>query len=162
MHLSPHFTLDELTETEQPFDNTPPKAAIAELTRLCLGFLEPLRVHTGPIKVTSGFRSPKVNVAVGGSATSAHLAGRAADVFGLACDLEYFWGSVLVCERGPASPGWAEHIDQAIYYVRPKGAGWVHLGIAAAGRSPRREFLVQPAGLRGYVQFATYRGPMFA
>ena len=49
--------------------------------RLCTMVLQPTReIYGAPIIVTSGFRSPKVNRAVGGSKTSAHPEGRAADV----------------------------------------------------------------------------------
>jgi hypothetical protein len=42
--------------------------------------LQPARDKFGPIEVTSGYRSEKVNAAVGGSATSDHLKGKAADI----------------------------------------------------------------------------------
>jgi len=60
-------------------DNTPPTDAVANLTELA-GYLEAVRVLLGvPIHINSAYRSPKVNAAVGGSTTSAHMTGQAAD-----------------------------------------------------------------------------------
>lgn len=83
MYLTPHFTLDELTVSQtaerQGLDNTPDERALANLKRLAL-LLETVRLRLGrPIIVTSGYRSPEVNRAVGGARTSQHLTGCAAD-----------------------------------------------------------------------------------
>lgn len=81
MNLSPNFTLAELTVTQQPFPNDPPPAVIAKLTTLCVRVLEPIRAHYArPVRVNSGYRSPKVNAAVGSKPTSQHLLGEAADI----------------------------------------------------------------------------------
>lgn len=83
MNLSPHFTLAELTVSEMAarkgIDNTPPDAVIARLKHAALG-LEAIRIRLGaPIIVSSGYRSPDLNKAVGGSKTSAHMDGDAVD-----------------------------------------------------------------------------------
>jgi len=49
------------------------------LRELCKELLEPVRALVGRLRVTSGYRRPKVNTAVGGSDTSAHMSGWAAD-----------------------------------------------------------------------------------
>lgn len=47
---------------------------------LCVKVLEPLRAHFGhPIRITSGFRSRALCVAVGSAVTSQHAKGEAAD-----------------------------------------------------------------------------------
>lgn len=80
-NLTEHFSLDELTKTNQPFDNTPNIEQITNLKALANTVLEPLRVKFGkPIIVNSGYRSEKVNNAVKGSKTSQHLTGQAADI----------------------------------------------------------------------------------
>lgn len=81
MKLSEHFTLAELTVTQQRMDNTPSHQATDNLIRLCKMILEPARAWLGnkPIIVTSGYRSPEVNRAVGGTMHSQHLIGQAAD-----------------------------------------------------------------------------------
>lgn len=51
------------------------------LRRLCQLVLEPLRVKLArPVVITSGYRSPALNRAIGGSPTSHHMQGRAADL----------------------------------------------------------------------------------
>jgi hypothetical protein len=78
--LSPHFTLEELTVTNKPLDNSPSNA-ILEVLRTTAFYMEQVREVLGnvAIKVNSGYRSPEVNKAVGGSKTSAHLFGYAVD-----------------------------------------------------------------------------------
>lgn len=81
MNLSNHFTLEELTVTShRQFDNTPNASEIANLTRLA-AFLEQVKTVLGgkPIMINSGFRSKKVNDAVGSKDTSQHRVGCAAD-----------------------------------------------------------------------------------
>ena len=83
MHLSAHFTLEELTRSEvalrKGLDNTPDAETIANLAELALA-LEKVRDLLGkPIHINSAYRGPKVNSAVGGSKTSAHMKGYAAD-----------------------------------------------------------------------------------
>lgn len=84
MKLSYNFTLAELTKSEvairRAINNTPPLAIIDNLQVLVDNILQPLRNALGPVVVTSGYRSPAVNVAVGGSPTSDHCLGMAADI----------------------------------------------------------------------------------
>lgn len=78
--LSPHFTLREMVVTShRSIDNTPSPAVIEQMRVLCNGYLELVRDRFGPLWVTSGFRCIELNIAIGGSATSAHMAGNAAD-----------------------------------------------------------------------------------
>ena len=85
MNLSEHFTLAELTKTGTGLANIPPQAATALAQKLCQLLLEPIRAYLGsPIRITSGYRSPEVNAAVGGAATSDHCW----DAEGVACDFQ--------------------------------------------------------------------------
>lgn len=83
-YLSPHFTLEELTLSETAerlgLDNVPPPAVLETLKRTAMG-LESVRVRLGgaPILVSSGYRAPAVNRAVGGSPNSQHMRGQAVD-----------------------------------------------------------------------------------
>lgn len=84
MRLSPHFTLAELTASQtaerRGLDNTPNATAIANLTRVA-ALLEQVRALIGkPIIVTSGYRSPEVNLAIGSTNKSQHPLGCAADI----------------------------------------------------------------------------------
>lgn len=83
MNLSPHFTLAELTVSEtaarRGIDNDPPPDVVERLkhTALCL---EAVRILLGaPIVVSSGYRSPALNAAIGGAQNSDHTRGDAAD-----------------------------------------------------------------------------------
>lgn len=85
MELSKHFTLEEFTNSPtavyKKIDNTPNKEQIENMKALCLNVLEPIREKLGkPVKVTSGFRCPKLNSLIGGSSTSQHMEGKAADI----------------------------------------------------------------------------------
>lgn len=84
MQLSPHFSLAEMvrsqTASRRGIRNVPGEAEIRALTLLCDKVLEPVRAHFGkPVIVTSGYRSPRLNTAIGGSASSQHCKGEAAD-----------------------------------------------------------------------------------
>ncbi len=83
MHLSPNFTLEEMvasqTASRKRIDNTPSPQIISNLTRLC-AFLETVRdALQSPMNISSGYRCPELNAAVGGAATSQHCHGVAAD-----------------------------------------------------------------------------------
>lgn len=83
--LGPHFTVGELvhssTGAAHAVDNWPDSVArLAALRELVDHVLEPLRGKFGIVRVTSGYRSPAVNLLVGGAPDSQHLAGEAADI----------------------------------------------------------------------------------
>jgi zinc D-Ala-D-Ala carboxypeptidase len=138
MKLSPHFTLRELTASGTAsrlgIDNSPGEAELANLRRLCETALEPLRELVGkPISVNSGLRVPALNKAIGGSSTSAHVRGLAADieVRGLA-NLEL--ARIVESSSIP--------FDQCIlefYSPTDPAAGWVHVGLSEG--APRGQVL---------------------
>ena len=78
---SEHFSWEELTTTSTGLPNNPSQGQRLQLLRLADQVLEPLREEFGPIQVTSAYRSPAVNAKIGGSPTSAHMEGRAADLY---------------------------------------------------------------------------------
>jgi zinc D-Ala-D-Ala carboxypeptidase len=85
MQLSKNFSLEEMTKSETALrhgmDNTPKAAEIANLVVLCEKVLQPVRDHYQKgVKVNSGYRHPDVNAKVGGSKTSDHCLGMAADI----------------------------------------------------------------------------------
>lgn len=80
-----YFTIDELcasdTAQRRGIDNTPDTAKKQKLQTLIEQLLDPIRAAWGaPITINSGYRSPKLNAAVGGVSTSQHLRGEAADI----------------------------------------------------------------------------------
>jgi zinc D-Ala-D-Ala carboxypeptidase len=85
MNLTKNFTLAEMTKSETALrydmDNTPGEQEISALKLLAEKVLQPVRDHFGRgVKVNSGFRHPEVNAKVGGSKTSDHCRGQAADI----------------------------------------------------------------------------------
>ena len=85
MNLTANFSLAEMVKSDtalrHDMDNTPGEAEIANLKTLCEKVLQPVREHfQRGVKVNSGFRHPEVNAKVGGSKTSDHCKGQAADI----------------------------------------------------------------------------------
>lgn len=80
-----YFTIRELCQSHtaavQHIDNTPPAAVRRNLEALTDNILDPLREAYGkPVNVSSGYRCPRLNKAVGGVRNSQHLTGHAADL----------------------------------------------------------------------------------
>ena len=145
MRLSPHFTLSELTVSEtaarKGLNNQPAAGSkeLSNLTRLA-GVLEQVRSLVGrPVVVTSGYRSKAVNKAIGGSVSSAHMSGLAADINcpGLT--------PKQICQKIEAS---GIQYDQLILEF-PDNGGWCHLGLSEG--APRRQELTIRKGT-GYVE----------
>jgi uncharacterized protein YcbK (DUF882 family) len=85
MNLTKNFTLAEMTKSETALrhgiDNTPGEQEICALKVLAENVLQPIRDHFQKgVKVNSAYRSPEVNQKVGGSRTSDHCRGQAADI----------------------------------------------------------------------------------
>ena len=85
MNLTTNFTLAEMCKSEtalrHDIPNEPGEKEIGNIKLLCEKVLQPVRDHYGKgVKVNSGFRHPDVNAKVGGSKTSDHCRGQAADI----------------------------------------------------------------------------------
>jgi hypothetical protein len=144
-YLSDNFSLAEMIRNGQGAENKPDARAVVNLTILAQHFLQPIRDAVGkPVIITSGYRNRAVNAAVGGSKTSAHMRGEAADfkvagmtsqelarlIHGL--DLPF---DQLIAYAPRSTPAW----------TAPK-EGWVHLGIVAGATSrARRQLLYSPS-----------------
>ena len=126
--ITEHFSMAELTTTNTGLPNKPDNTALDNLYRLALT-LEKIRVLLGgaPMTITSAYRSPGVNKKVGGSPTSAHLSGLAADF------IAPKYGTPLeIVERLKTFADFLD-FDQLI-----EEGTWVHVGIF---RNPRRQVL---------------------
>ena len=85
MKLSENFSLAEMVKSDTALrldmENTPGDEEIANMQALAENVLQKVRDHYGKgVKVNSGFRHPDVNAKVGGSKTSDHCKGMAADI----------------------------------------------------------------------------------
>ena len=80
-HMTRHFSMTELIITNTGLENFPP-LEIRNRLRLLAQYLETVRERCEgtPLIVHSGYRSKAVNAKIGGSPTSAHLLGWAADI----------------------------------------------------------------------------------
>lgn len=130
MQLTSHFALEEMTISQTAsrygIDNTPSPEIVSCLKRVCLT-LEQVRAMIGvPIIVSSGYRCPALNRAVGGAKNSAHVLGMAADI-----NAAHYTPRQLA-QRIIDSP---ISFDQLILEF----GAWVHLGLAEGGM--RREIL---------------------
>lgn len=85
--MGKYFKIEEFERSEtarkRGIDNSIPKELIPNLEALIANVLDPLREAYGkPIKINSGYRCPDLNSALGGSSTSEHMKGSAADIVG--------------------------------------------------------------------------------
>lgn len=121
--LTPHFARSEFvlsqTAVRLGIDNTPSPEAWDNLQALALNILEPARAELGPLRISSGYRSPSLNLAIGGAVHSQHISGEAADVIPVDCSLGdlYRW----IVAHAP--------FDQAIYEFTE----WVHVSHKRGG-----------------------------
>lgn len=121
MQLSKNFSLEEMTHSDfavrKGIDNTPTPEQVENLRDVARVLEEVRALIACPIGVTSGFRSPKLNAAVGGSATSAHMEGRAADF-----RAPQYGEPLDICKAIARSE---IKFDQLIYE-----GDWVHIAVA--------------------------------
>lgn len=133
MRLSKNFTYDELvysaTAERLGLDNTPNEKELDNLKRLANEVLQPIRDKWGrAIIVTSGFRSEKVNKAVGGVKTSQHRLGEAADLkIGSKSQNKALFNFILdMIQKGEIKVG--QLIDEYNY-------SWVHVSLPRDGKT---------------------------
>lgn len=139
--LSAHFSEEELRGVGAPVD------VRANLSRLARELLEPLRAVLGvPIRVTSGYRSPERNEAVGGSDTSQHMDGTAADLSPVGLSLQETARRILAAEAAGTMPRYG----QLIFY--PYTTGHLHISLPTRGKVGEK--LVKLGGESGgYAKF---------
>lgn len=129
MNLTPNFTLAELTHSDtaiaKGIDNTPPAEVVENLRALAQHTLQPLRDRLGrPISITSGYRCPDLNRAIGSAPTSQHTRGEAADlvVDGLTPEQVYVYVKALKLP-----------FDQVII-EKANGKEWLHISYSSRNR----------------------------
>ena len=147
MMLSEHFSLKELTKTKYKLDNTPTVEATANLKNICQNWLEDLRYSYGalygegkepPIIITSGYRSPKVNEAAGGEATSNHLTGCAVDLRCAGVEQALRYMNILL----DISDGTNRVFDELIL-ERQKFVYWIHFAVRPENNRRKINFILK-------------------
>jgi len=95
MRLSKNFVLSEVTRSNTAkrlgIDNVPKDAHMKNMQRIITNLIQPMRNDLGPIRITSGYRSPNLNRAIGGSSKSQHCKGEALDL--------QFWKDGQMCNK---------------------------------------------------------------
>lgn len=136
MLRSKYFTMYEMTYSDTAYklklDNTPDEESEQNLIQL-MEVLDDIREKWGgPIRVTSGFRAPQVNAAVGGSKTSAHLRGFAADLRPYNNKFKDFQTFIK---------NWAKtgDYDQILLERNSQGMEWVHIGLFNSKNQQRHQ-----------------------
>jgi len=144
MKLSPHFTLAELTASSKArqlgLDNTPPPELMPRMMLLA-EMLERIRSTLDvPVTVTSGYRCPPLNRAVGGVTSSDHTQGHAADFiapgFGSASDVARLLAPLV------STLGIGQIILEGV-----KGKQWVHVSTHMPERAINRVLTITDAGV---------------
>ena len=120
-----HFTIQELTASATAerlaIDNTPPRAAQRMLTILVEQLLDPIRRRYGaPIIVTSGYRCPALNTAVGGVTNSHHIVGCAADITTGSIERNRALFALVIDMQ-------AAHAIRFTQLIAEKGYRWLHI-----------------------------------
>ena len=134
------------TALRHDMDNTPGEAEIENLKRLAEKVLQPVRDHYGKgVKVNSGYRSPDVNAKVGGSRTSDHCKGQAADI------------EIPGVANADLAKWIAENLDftQVILEFYTQGipdSGWVHVSYNPADLKKQTLTAVKQNGKTVYLQ----------
>ena len=142
MRLSEHFSLRELTKTGTGIENVPNEAQVENLKRLCR-WLERLRKRWNdkygegddPIIINSGFRSPEVNKAVGGVATSNHLTGCAVDIRCIGMEQALRYAAILLDISDLSHEDYDELLIE-----RKRNVIWIHFAVRPSGNRRRTNF----------------------
>ncbi len=136
MNLSRNFSLQELIKSDtairKGINNNPNAEQIEKLKDLCENILQPVRDHFGRVKVTSGFRSPDLCIAINSSVNSQHAKAEAADFEVIGTDnaelADWIYKNL--------------NFDQLIlefYTPGEPNSGWIHCSYTPD--QPRKQFL---------------------
>jgi zinc D-Ala-D-Ala carboxypeptidase len=150
MKLSKDFSLLEFTRSQtasrKGIENDPPEESIPAIQLLVESVLQPARSHFAkPMNINSGYRSPELNTAIGGSKTSQHMWTSAH----AAADVEVFGVDNLTLARWiEANCPFDQLICECYDPAQGPNSGWVHASIRTDGRN-RKESLTYQRG-EGY------------
>ena len=153
--LSEHFSLGGLcvTNAKTPDGNIPSRVHIENLKNLCENWLEELRYsynvlyclkpgedyetskNVEPVIITSGYRSPDVNRAVGGACSSNHLTGCAVDIRCVGVEQAIRYAAILL----DAADDRKEDFDELLIEHNRKGRYWVHFAVRSPKEGNRRK-----------------------
>ena len=146
MHISEHYTLGVLCKTSvKTAENIPSHVAIGNLKNLCENWLEDLRYSNNvlygdmdmPIIITSGYRSPEVNKAVGGAPTSNHLTGCAVDIRCVGFEQALRYANILM----DIADGTKRDYDELFIERSKQGRYWIHFAVRPKDNRRKTAFI---------------------
>ena len=110
------------TEKELRIENAPEQVK-KNMAALVEKVLDPLREKIGAIRINSGYRTPAYNKQIGGSPTSQHITGQAADIFPIDKDIDDVFSIIIRQFK----------YDQVILERNNAGSKWIHISYNTAG-----------------------------
>jgi len=146
--LTRNFSVSEFTRSDKAdelgIDNVPTEEARANLKALCQYILQPLRDALGPVSVSSGYRNPELNTAVGGVQNSFHARGLAADI-----NVQGMTAEDLALWIADSALPYAELI---LEYPANGNDPWVHVAFNGTANPDREQWTYVNAGSRNVVK----------
>ncbi len=144
MKLSEHMTLGELIKTNTGLENVPNEEQVSNLKRVCR-WLERLRQRWNdiygdgddPLVINSGFRSPEVNKAVGGSPTSNHANGCAVDIRCIGPEQAIRYATLMLDIFDLAK----HDFDELLIETKGSGIWWLHFAVRLKDNRRRMNFI---------------------
>ena len=133
MRLSKNFTLPEIihsnTAKRLGINNAPNKEHLKSMQVLVRDLIQPMRDVLGPIRISSGYRNPELNRAIGGSSKSQHCKGEA-------LDLQY-WSKGKMCNKEIYD--WV--IKSGIEFdqmINEFDYSWIHISLKSNGKNRKQ------------------------
>jgi len=130
MRLSKNFTLPEIihsnTAKRLGINNAPNKEHLKNMQVLVRDLIQPMRDALGPIRISSGYRNPELNRAIGGSSKSQHCKGEALDL--------QFWKKGEMCNKEIYD--WV--IKEGIEFdqmINEFDFAWIHISLKNGGKN---------------------------
>lgn len=126
MNLTPHFTIEELAGTSNAqYKKLNLLKAQDQMGRMyqLAGFAERVREIVGkPLIITSGYRCPELNKAIGGAITSQHIFAEAIDIVVKGMSVQDVFNRIVTSDL---------KYNQIIIERNKSGSQWVHVSIGS-------------------------------
>ena len=153
MKVTEHVSYKEVTKsntaTRKGIENIPSGEQMENIKLLCENVFEPLRKHVGgPIAINSLFRSLKLNMAIGGAASSQHCANN-----GAAMDIDDTYGIMSNADMFEFIKNSLD-FDQLIWeFGTNENPDWVHVSYKARGN---RKQILKCSKVKGKTVYSIY------
>ena len=147
MQLTKNFTLEEMCHSQSAdrlgLSNQPTANIVQHLMTTAHGLEQVRTITQSPIVISSGYRSQLVNRAVGGSSSSQHLTGHAADITAPGYGSPRQLMEAIYKAKIPYDQLILEYAS-----VTDDSRGWVHISFGERNR--RQALVIDQSGVREY------------